>query len=309
MDNQKSISPYETNRTGGDGKGNGRVKPEDISLLQEKLFETLVCFAGFCDEHDLKYSLAEGTCLGAVREHDFIPWDDDLDVGMLRADYDKLFKLWELCGDKNKFSLYRTTDNFCAYVPIGIMRNNSTTFIRDYETQLSNMNLGVKIDIVPLDEIPDDPKKRKKQRFFAFIYVLFMTQRKPRRGISKKGYLNTGAGILLTIFRGKRIRNWIIKKCEKQVTKYNNTGCTKLAINGLGAGRGGLWEMKDITERIKIMFHGYEFYIPKDYDDFLTRGYGDYLQRPSVDKRLPGDVPAYYDLNTPYLEYMKTVNS
>ena len=300
-----SASVYETNRTGGDGKGFGMVKSEDISLLQERLYEILVYFDKFCEEHGLKYSLAEGTCLGAIRDKDFIPWDDDLDVGMLREDYDKLFDLWDQYGDHEKFSLYRTTKDFCAYVPIGIMRHNNTTFIRDYEEGLTDRNLGVKIDIVPLDEIPDDPQKRKIQRIFAYIYVLFLTQRKPRRGISKKKYLNTGAGVLLSIFRGKLIRNWIIQVTGKQAKKYNGTGCSNLAINGLGAGRGGTWKTDDITKLTKVFFHDGEFYVPEDYDDFLTRGYGDYMSRPSVARRKPTDTPFYYDLNTPYKEYLK----
>ena len=296
------VGKYETNLTGGDGKGTGMVKPEDISLLQEKLFETLVCFADFCDKYDIKYSLASGTCLGAVRHHDFIPWDDDLDVSMLREDYDKFFDLWEKYGDKENFSLYRTTSEFCAFVPIGLMRNKNTTFIREFEEGMGDRTLGVKIDIEPLDEITADPKKRKKQKFFAYLYVLFLTQRQPRKK-RKKAYLNFGPKILLAVFRGKKIRNWIIRKAEKQVKKYNGTGCQELAINGLGLGV--LWQKEHITELTKMQFHGKEFNIPADYDDYLKRRFKDYMQLPPEDKRIPQDTPAYYDLNTPYKEYLK----
>ena len=299
---------YETNRAGGDGKGTGVVKPEDISLMQEKLFEMLVYFDEFCEKHGLRYSLAEGTCLGAVREHDFIPWDDDLDVGMLRSDFDKLFELWDKHGDKERFSLYRTNKDFCAYVPIGLMRNNSTTYIREFEKGLEDRNLGVKIDIAPLDEIPDDPKLRKKQLRYAHFYALFMMGRKPRNKRKKK-ILNVGANLLMDVFRWKWARNLVLKIVEPQVKKYNGTGCSQVAINGLGIGRGGLWKMTDITELMKIPFHGKEFYVPAEYDDFLTRGYGDYMQRPKVEKRKPYDTPAYYDLNTPYKEYLKNEKS
>ena len=301
------VGNYEILKSGGDGKGTGTVKPEDMSLLHERLFEILEYFDQFCEEHDIKYTLASGTCLGAVRDHDFIPWDDDLDVAVLRKDFDRLFELWDEYGDKENFSLYRTTEDFCAYVPIGIMRNNNTTFIRDFEVGLEDRNLGVKIDIEPLDEIPDDPKKRQKQRRFAFLYVLFLTQRKPRLK-RKKRYLNVGADILIDVFRGKKIRNWIVKTVEPQVKKYNGTGCSKLAINGLGLGV--IWQKKHVTELTKMEFHGKLFNVPADYDGYLTSRFtnsrygNDYHQLPPKDKRVPLDTPAYYDLNTPYKEYL-----
>ena len=70
-------SLYETNRTGGDGKGFGKIKPEDIALLQERLYENLVCFADFCEKHNIVYHLAGGTCIGAVRDNYFIPRKDE----------------------------------------------------------------------------------------------------------------------------------------------------------------------------------------------------------------------------------------
>ena len=92
---EKNKSPYEGVTVVGTGTGSNIVKPEDIKLLQEKLFENLNCLTDFLEEHGISYCLSAGTCLGAVREHDFIEWDDDLDVAVLRSDFDKLFDLWD----------------------------------------------------------------------------------------------------------------------------------------------------------------------------------------------------------------------
>lgn len=292
-----NASVYEINRTGGDGKGYGTVKPEDMSLLQERLFEILEYFDEFCMKHSISYSLAGGTCIGAVRDHDFIPWDDDLDIAVLREDFDRLFDLWEKEGDKERFSLYRTTDDFCAYVPIGIMRNNNTTFIREFETGLEDRNLGVKIDIEPMDEIPESPSKRKIQRFFSYFYVLFLTQRNARVMNRPR---KRAAAMVLSLIKSKRLRKAILKISEKQVKKYNGTGCKKVAINGLGFER----YRSDITEPTRMLFHGKYFNVPAEYDDFLKRGYGDYMRKPPVEKRIPRDVPVYYDLNLPYRIYL-----
>lgn len=297
---QRSQSSYETNRTGGDGKGFGKVKASDIALLQDRLFENLVCFADFCDRHNITYHLAGGTCIGAVREKDFIPWDDDLDVSVLRKDFDRLFELWEKEGDKENFSLYRTSDDFCAYSPIGILRNNKTTWIREFEEGLTDRNLGVKIDIEPLDEIPEDPFKRRIQKLFAYPYILFLTQRKPK--LKEKGLRKIGSIVLLGVIRNKKLRNKIVHYTGNHVKKYNGTGCKKVAINGFGYTR----LLTEVTEPTKVLFHGRLFNVPAEYDQYLKRSYGDYMQRPPVDKRVPMDEPYYYDLNTPYKEYLES---
>ena len=298
QDTAPKKSPYETDRTGGDGRGTGRVKPQDIALLHQRIFENLSYFHEFCEKHGLHYVIGAGSCIGAVREHDFIPWDDDLDVALLREDFEKLFECWEKDGDKERFSLYRTTDDFCAFVPIALLRNQNTTWVREHEAGLTDRCLGVKIDVQPLDEIPANPIKRKIQRFFAYPYILFLTQRPPKLKQSKLRQI--GCSILLFLVRSKRIRNWIIHFTGRQVRKYNGTGCEEVALNGFGGAR----KRSDILHPTKILFHGATFNIPGEYDPYLRRHYGDYMVRPPVEKRLPLDQPVFYDLNLPSREYI-----
>ena len=80
--------------------------------IQEKLLEILLYFQQFCQEHDLRFTLAGGTCLGAVRHRGFIPWDDDVDVFMLREDYERLGGMWERFADTGRFACVRSNEQY-----------------------------------------------------------------------------------------------------------------------------------------------------------------------------------------------------
>lgn len=295
-----NLSEYEYNRTGGDGRGSGRVKPQDIALLQDKLFDTLSYFADFCDQHNLRYVLAGGTCIGAVREQDLVPWDGDVDVALLREDFDKLFELWGQYGDKENFSLYRTTENFCAHVSIGLLRNNNTTFIREFEKDVTDTNLGVKIDIEPYDEVPEGKIKRQIQKYNAYLRSILLTQRKMRKTRRSSQFKRACVSVILWMFKNKSIRNKALKITEKQIKKYNGTGRSEVALNG-----GSYRITKSIfSDRIKVNIRGKELYIPGQYDKYLTDIYGDYMKKPPVEHRVFGDTPFFYDLNMPFKEYL-----
>ena len=72
------------------------MSKEEFRRLQLKVLDTLLYFDAFCKEHHLRYYLAGGTLIGALRGGGFIPWDEDIDVHMPRPDYEKLPKLWNI---------------------------------------------------------------------------------------------------------------------------------------------------------------------------------------------------------------------
>ena len=130
-----------------------RIKDIELDMLK--------VFVSICDQLGLKYYLIGGTLLGAVRHKGFIPWDDDIDVGMPREDYEVFVeKAGKLLPDYIFLQNYRTDENMIF--PFTKLRNINTTYI-ETRTKYSKMNQGVWMDIFPLDYFEVDDRKRNFQ--------------------------------------------------------------------------------------------------------------------------------------------------
>ena len=134
----------------------------ELGLEEQKtiLLEILADFDRVCRENGIKYSIAYGTLLGAVRHRGFIPWDDDVDVLVLREDYEKLRKiLGEELEEGHRFICCEDEKRFTAPLAKII---DTRTVLRQLEHRSDRMDLGVYIDIFVLDYIPNDPEEREK---------------------------------------------------------------------------------------------------------------------------------------------------
>ena len=124
-------------------------KTRQLQLVELDIFKE---FLSVCEKLQLRYYVLGGTLLGAVRHQGFIPWDDDIDVGMLREEYDIfLQKAGELLPDYLFLQCVHTEDNY--YRNSAKIRHNETAYI---ETCVKDMDIhhGVFIDIFPLDNYP-----------------------------------------------------------------------------------------------------------------------------------------------------------
>ena len=138
--------------------------------LQRAEFEILKIFVDICEKYDLKYYLVCGSALGAVKYSGFIPWDDDIDVALLRSDYDKFCELAPTVLPKNIFLQNFRTDPEFPHI-FSKLRNSNTTFIEKGTAHLK-INHGVYIDVFPLDGYPVDSKKQisfeKKKKILSW---------------------------------------------------------------------------------------------------------------------------------------------
>lgn len=136
------------------------MKEKTPLTLEEKheiLFDIMKDVDSFCRDNNIRYSISDGTMLGAIRHGGFIPWDDDIDICMLREDFDRFAANYK----SDKYHLLYKTDNDTEFFNAGFMKvNDPTTYWEGPEKKLIYEH-GVAIDIFPFDGVPEDEKERK----------------------------------------------------------------------------------------------------------------------------------------------------
>ena len=130
---------------------------KEIWQVQLDLFEQ---FAKVCDRHDIDYTLDGGSLLGAIRHKGYVPWDDDIDVALMRDQYEKFLKYAKMELKPPYFIQNERTEPE-YYRQYTQLRRSDTTAIIKVDLQY-NYNCGISIDIFPLDKVPDNLTKRKK---------------------------------------------------------------------------------------------------------------------------------------------------
>lgn len=241
-----------------------------------------------CDKNGISYFLDGGTFLGAVRHGGFIPWDDDLDVGMLRPDYEKFMKIAPGELDEKYFLQNSETDENYGLAFAKVRKNN--TLYQESANEMSKCHKGIFVDIFPYDNLPDDKSEldRIGGKLKNIKRVLLMKSRttpwKTYKGMRKyaayAGYIPYRAAAL---FQGRDKINLKIKKtvnmcynsngqyygCQAETTTFGSFPIPKRCLDNLE-------EMK---------FEDDYFKVPSDFDQYLKIYYGDYMKLPPVEAR------------------------
>jgi lipopolysaccharide cholinephosphotransferase len=258
-----------------------------IKDIQKVQLEILLEFDRICKKNNIKYQLFAGTLLGAIRHKGFIPWDDDIDVCLLRKDYNRFISLCKLDLDSKYFLQTHETDR--NYImQFAKIRKNNTKFV-ERGTSKCNIHKGIYIDVFPMDNvIPDKFIGKVQQKILYIIGRINLSRVKThciyaKRPIEK--YLSFIMHYLLKIVPKSwtdRLQTRIACMFENQETKY----ITHLT-NGASYDRyiRYMVEKNDFENIIKVEFEGYKFPVPKNYHKILTNIFGNYKKLPPVDKR------------------------
>lgn len=279
--------------------GNSNVELKRLQQCELNMFKE---FIEICEKHHLKYFLLGGTLLGAVRHKGFIPWDDDIDVGMPREDYEKFLTLAQRHLSEHYFLQTFVTDpdfplNFAK------IRDNRTTFIENSVKNIK-MNHGIYIDVFPLDYYPDD-KLRQAQFDLANrmltmrILKVFSLPIEVTGGRFKVMMRNIVSMILNIAYPTVR------SAVEKRDKLIKRNGISSLLANFSGA-----WGKKEICpsewfgEGSTHEFEGLQVKGPLRYHEYLERLYGDYMQPPPPEKRRGHHYADVIDCDAPYTFYL-----
>ncbi len=251
-----------------------------------------------CRKNKIRYYLAFGTLIGAVRDNGIIPWDDDIDVVVAREDYDKLLHLEPSEWNQPYFLQSIKSDPECGKCYMKL-RNSNTTLIERY-AQHKDINHGISIDIYSMIHIADNLNERKKQLRYVLGYML-LTENHPARnhGLILKFVSGAILGVLPESLK-KRIK----KLCENKMLAYQKVDTEYcFVLSGLIALHRAI-KNKYFEEAIPHKFEDSEFLIPSGYDDWLTTVYGDYMEAPPENKRgIKMDEFIVVDVDKPYTYY------
>ena len=254
--------------------------------IQLESLEILKVVHHFCVENDIKYSLAYGTLIGAIRHKGFIPWDDDLDIMMTRPDYEKFCNTFKADG----FEVISRENRKDCLLSFARVCDTRKTAIKTMEPWIRNLgNLGVWIDIFPIDSVPDDFDSFHK--LFVVIKDLYdkeIKKRKALRPFTKERPLNYNINTLK-----KKFFSLFSKKPEDLIDKKDNmvkaipfgsthhmsqTACLDQEIHFDA----------DIMDGYHLeTFEDSKFYVIDKYDEFLRIAYGNYMELPPEDQRKP----------------------
>ena len=255
------------------------IKKSELNILLE--------FAKFCDENNLRYFIAYGTLIGTIRHKGFIPWDDDIDIWMPRADYDIFLKTFNLKTENKNLVAISPVDELSINTISKVIDTN-TVKIEENVKYKDNKYLGVDIDIFPLDGQPDDYSLfckyyNKKMKIFKKHKCLITD-------FSYMNYCKKIAAELYTLFI-KYILRYNKSKIDKLIDNINSRysyesskyiGSVSSLFNRLQ----DRFEKEWFEDFLFAEFEGYKFKIPLGYDKILTALYGDYMKLPPENERV-----------------------
>lgn len=259
---------------------------ESLDELKKIELDIMIKVHQFCEENGIKYYMIAGTLIGAIRHKGFIPWDDDIDIAMPREDYEKFLKKFPEYGKKNNLLAINNRTNPYYGRPMTKVIDTRTSLTEpEYR---SDDPIGVFVDIWVMDGVPDDASKdawlkkmrKEKEILFASAY---------------KATTQFSFAKNLAILLGRPINyKKRAEKFDKLAQTYKYEECDTV-VNYIGMTKKlETYQKSWFGEGVLVDFEGYKFWAPVKYDEWLRARFGDYMQLPPENERIPHHVMNTY---------------
>ena len=276
-----------------------------IDETQKKVWWAMITvlqdFGKWCNAHGLKYFVYAGALIGAVRHKGFIPWDDDIDVCMLREDYNKMIELWKTDGMPEPYFLQTTLTDVDCYQFWTSVRRSDTTGNR-VSLMTKKCNNGIGIDIMPLDGCVNSAFLHNLHRIplkvmstICNTYVNEFNMSKTARVLRKI--------LRLTTIDYRKIFTWLEKvNTRHNGEKYDLVTVSLVANPDMKRIKERMWPKEDFDHAVFLDFENTKIPVPCGYKRMLEIQYHDYMKLPPVEKR-KGKHDVIFEPDIPYRTY------
>jgi lipopolysaccharide cholinephosphotransferase len=257
---------------------------DEIRSIQRIELNSLKVFIEICKKLEIDFMLYGGTLLGAVKYKGFVPWDDDLDIALMRIDYDKLIEFGPALLPKEYEIQHPSINKVTPFSYIKFRRKD--TMLVDYSSYKLKMNHGIYFDIYPIDNIPDDDRLMYKQHkeFSSLAKMFYFRQIK---NVSHS--INNMKDIVKALAKGVI---YLILRCIPHKYFVNRMYKTMTRYNYMSTKRQGNYfyskpvnYFNGIYPLVEVSFEGLDLKIPQGYEINLFNRYGDISKLPPEEER------------------------
>lgn len=266
--------------------------------LQKKELELLTQFISVCEKLNITYYLVCGTALGAAKYQGFIPWDDDVDVGIPREDYERFLRDAPALLPEGLFIQNYRTDPQFPHV-FSKLRDSNTTYI-EKETAHLKINHGIYIDIFPLDGYPVNKWEQRilelRKKIYGWMQYCALTG-SPKRKVRIRNRIFRMLGY------HKRTAK-TLARMDRLYSRYPAKASDVWCNHGNWQGKleyAPRWHFGEGTPGI---FEGVAVRLPEKYDDYLTRKYRDWRADLPESQKYGHHFYTVCDVNKPYTDYL-----
>ncbi len=264
----------------------------DIRPLQLRILRILLAVDKVCKEHNLRYYIMAGTMLGAVRHKGFIPWDDDLDIGMPRRDYDLLMSHSKEWLPENYEAVCAENDSEYP-LPFAKIQDANTTLIERMHLKYLG---GIYLDVFPIDGVPAGRMAQRWHfaRYEFYKRVLYFIHRDPyKHGKGPSSWIPLLCRSLFTMDA--------VQKSIRKILKKHDFDSSELVCD-YDDGMKGIMQKSTLGSPKPILFEGEEVWGVENYQIYLAQKYGDYMTIPKGNEQRQHNFH-YLDLDKPYRNF------